>query len=210
MATLATLRAKLNGEIGVTNDADTTPWTTTVRNNAIIDGYAALWRVGVWKYLRQDLPTVDDQALYNLTSIRRLGFIELIDSSSRLLEMPVGATIDDGSGAYQLRLMHPIPAGNTIRVHGWTAYKSQFSGDGDTDDLPAEHNRIPLLKAKAILYRTAMGKFARTGERQALPPEMNVSTENLLAIVAAAEREFAEEARALARLRPRVSQSRRF
>lgn len=210
MATLAALRGVLNGEIGVATDGDTAPWTTTVRSNAIGAGYAALWRAGVWKPAIQTLSTTTNTFVYALTSIRRLERLELLDSSSRLVEQPKGIVQDDGSGAWELRLLDAVAPSLSLRVRGWTAYKSVFANDADTDDLPAEHQRIPLLKAKAILWRVAIGKFAKSGERQALPPGMNVSVESLLALIASAEREFAEEAHALARLRPRSGQTRRL
>lgn len=210
MATLLQLRTKLNGEIGVVTDADTLPWSQTTRNNAIIDGYAELWRVGVWKSVVQSLATVTDSYSYALTTIRKIERIELIDSSSRVIETPNGIVQDDGSGGWQLRLTSPVSSGFTARVRGWAPYKSQFANDADTDDLPAEHNRIPLLKAKAILYRAALGSFARYGERQAVPPEMNMTVDQFLALVSAAEREFAEEAHRLASMRPRSGQSRRI
>lgn len=210
MATLAALRAKLNGELGVDTDAETSPWSPTVRDNAIIDGYAALWRAGVWKALKQDHATVADQHVYTLSAIRRLDRLELLDSDLRVGERPRGVVEDDGAGAWQLYIPDTLAEGYTLRVRGWGPYKSQFSGDGDTDDLPAEHNRVPLLKAKAICYRKAVGDFARYGEAQSLPPSMNVSMEGFIALLAASEREFTEEARALARLRPRSSQVRRL
>jgi|GEM_PF-6926603 len=210
MATLATLRERLNGEIGVDTDGSTAPWTTAVRNAAIGDGFAELWRVGVWKPVIQSIATVTDQYVSALTSIRRLERLELVDSSSRIISMPRGIVEDDGSGAWQLRLVNPIATGYTLRVRGWTAYKSAFSGDADTDDLPAEHIRVPLLKAKAILYRAQLGRAAQYAQRQALPPEQGTSVDQLMSIVAAAEREFAEEARVLSGLRPRSSQARRL
>jgi hypothetical protein len=208
MATLDQLRAKLNGEIGVVTDGETTPWSTTVRNNAITDGYAELWRAGVWKFVTQTVSTVTDQWVYALSTIRRLDRVELIDASGRVLETPKAVVEDNGSGAWQLRLTAAIDTQWQLRVRGWTAYKSQFSGGSDTDDLPAEHNRIPLLKAKAILWRIQLGTFARYGERQALPPEMNLSIDQLLGMVSAAEREFEVQSEALAKLRPRSGQTR--
>jgi hypothetical protein len=209
VATLAVLRAKLNGEVGVVTDGETTPWSQTVRNNAIIDGYADLYRVGVWKLVTQTISTVTDTWTYALTSIRRLDRVELLDSTNRVLESDIkGVVEDDGSVAWQLRLSTSIDTGYSMKVRGWTAYKSQFSGDGDTDDLPAEHNRVPLLKAKSILWRVQLGTFARYGERQALPPEMNMSIDQLLGMVAAAEREFEEESKRLSNLRPRSGQAR--
>lgn len=209
MATLAQLRAKLNGEIGVTTDAETVPWTTTVRNTAITDGYADLWRQGVWKALRQDLTADSDTYTYALTSIRKVNRIEVLDSSGALNSTGIGRAEEDGAGALQLVLPTPVATGYTIRVYGWTAYKSQFSGDADTDDLAAEHNRIPLLKAKAILYRQQLGQFARFGERQAIPAEMNLTIDQFLAILAAAEREYADACAEIANQRPRVGRSRR-
>lgn len=209
MATLLVIRTALNGEVGVTTDAETTPWTVAVRNQAIADGYAELYRAGVWKPLVQSIATVDDQHLYALTSIRRLERIELIDSDNRIGELPRGIVEDDGAGAWHLRLGTTLAAGYTIRVRGWGPYVSVFASDAATDDLPAEHARIPRLKAQAILYRAQLGKFARYGERQAVPPEMNLTVEALVGLVSSAERDFATGAQALARLRPRSGQTRK-
>lgn len=210
MTTLAQLRSKLNDELGITVDADESEWTLALRNNAIASGYAALWRAGVWKPAKQDIATVADQWVYALTSIRQLERLEVLDSSSRVIELPRGIVEPDDvtNETYQVRLLSPLASGFTLRVRGWTAYISTFAGDSSNDDLPAEHNRIPLLKAKSILWRKSLGNFARYGERQAAPPEMNVTIDQLLAMVAAAEREFATEAASLARLRTRTSRPR--
>lgn len=206
MTTLVNLRLKLNDEIGVVTDADTSPWTTAQRNAAIGDGYAQLWRSGVWKDGKQDFTTVTDTWSYALTSIRHAYRMELLDSSGRVLELPRGIIEPDGAGAgtYQVRLQSPLASGNTLRVRGYAPFKSVFATDADTDDLPAEYGRIPLLKAKAILYTYQLAKFARWGESQSIRPPMNVSAEVLLALIAAAEREFAAETRELSGQRPRV------
>jgi hypothetical protein len=284
--TLANLRLKLNGELGVATDAETTPWSKAVRNAAIADGYAALWRAGVWKAVTQDYPTVDGQVVYAACTARRLNRLELLDSDSNVVSRPEGFIESDGASANQLILRSGCAAGYTLRVYGWGPYSSSFLiGDtvtsssvanptvitvvagivglycttGDTvtiaghtgctpsiagdyeltvltpttftipvnvtvggtggtaicqygsmtpDDLPAEFNRIPLLKAKAILYRQQLALFTRYGERQAVPPEMNMTIDQVLGVVAAAEREFTDECRALANLRPRVGQMR--
>jgi hypothetical protein len=210
VATLLQIRTALNGELGVVTDAETTPWSVATRNQAISDGYAALWRVGVWKPVVQTIATVDNQHLYALTSIRRLERTELVDSTTlRIGELPRGTIEDNGSGGWQLRMGDAVAAGYSLRVRGWAPYVSVFASDAAVDDLPAEHGRIPRLKAKAILYRQELGMFVRYGTRQAVPPEMQVSAEVLLGIIAAAEREFVEEAAKLARLRPRSGQSRK-
>jgi hypothetical protein len=206
--TLANLRAKLNGEIGVATDGETSPWSATVRNNAISDGYAALWRNGVWKAVKQDYPTVDGQTVYATCTARRLNRLELLDSSSNVVSRPEGFLEADGSGTTQLILRSGCASGYTLRVYGWTAYLSTFAGDSTPDDLDAEFNRVPLLKAKAILYRQQLALFVRYGERQAVAPEMNATVDQLLGLVAAAEREFTDECKALANLRPRVGQMR--
>jgi hypothetical protein len=208
VTTRLALRTKLNGEIGVTVDAETSPWTTGVRNAAISDGYAALYRVGVWKPATETVSTATETWVYALSAIRRLDRVELLDSSSRVVEMPKAVVEDDAAGGWQLRLASPIATGSTLSVRGWTAYLSTFASDAAEDDLPAEHNRVPLLKAKAILWRAQLGMFARYGERQALPPQMNVSVDQLLGMISAAEREFEEESRRLSNLRPRSGQTR--
>jgi hypothetical protein len=281
--TLANLRLKINGELGVATDTETSPWSQAVRNAAVCDGFAALWRAGVWKAVKQDYPTVEGQTLYAAATARRLNRLELLDSSLNVVSRPVGFLEPDGSGTMQLILKAACASGYTLRVYGWTAYLSAFtsakvittssvanptiittstphgftSGDtvtiaghtgstpavsGDyvltvtgasafsvpvnvtiggtggtatcqyasamTDDLDVEYNRIPLLKAKAILYRQQLALFARYGERQAVAPEMNLTIDQILGIVAAAEREFTDECRALSNLRTRVGQMR--
>ena len=281
--TLANLRLKINGELGVLTDSEATPWSMAVRNAAICDGYAELWRSGVWKADKQDYPTVDGQTVYAAATARRLNRLELLDTSNNTVSRPRGFLEPDGSGTMQLVLHAGCAAGYTLRVYGWTAYSSAFSkastiatssvasptvittstahgltsgetvtiaghtgstptlsgdyvatvtgtttftvpvnvtvgGTGGTatalycatvsDDLDAEYNRIPLLKAKAILYRQQLALFARFGERQAISPEMNLTVDQILGIVATAEREFADECRALSNLRTRVGQLR--
>jgi len=207
MATLGVLRAKLNAEIGVVTDAETSPWTTAQRNAAIAEGYGELWRAGVYKDAKQDFATVSDTWQYALTSIRRLHRLELLDSASRILETPKGVIEPDGSGTnkFQVRLRSPISGGFNLRVRGWSPYISTFANDAAADDLPAEYNRLPLLKARAILYRQQLAKFARWGENQVITPPMNVSVDALLGLIAVAEREFEEMARDLRAQRTRSS-----
>jgi hypothetical protein len=100
-----------------------------------------------------------------------------------------------------------VPVNVTIGGTGGTA--TCLYASAVADDLAAEYNRVPLLKAKAILYRQQLGLFARYGERQALPPEMNLTIDQLLGIIAACEREFADECDRLSGQRPRVGRSRR-
>lgn len=208
--TLANLRAKLNGEIGVVTDGEASPWSTTVRNNAISDGYAELWRQGVWKPVTEDLAASSTAYTYPLTAslMRKLRRVDLIDSSGYTCGTAAGRIEDDGLGGYQLVLPTPVADGYTLRVWGWTAYKSQFASDYDSDDLAAEYNRIPLLKAKAICYRQQMAMFARYGEHQAIPPEMNLTVDQVIALVTAAEREFIDSCRSLSGHRVRVGHPR--
>lgn len=281
--TLLALRQKLNGELGVADDAEASPWSQTVRNAAISDGYAALYRAGVWKAVKQDFASVDGQVVYAASTPRRLNRLELLDSLMNVVSRPNGFLEPDGSGTTQLTLRAGSANGYTLRVYGWTAYSSSFSkasiivsssiaaatlitttlahglasgetvtiaghtgstpaivgdyvvtyvspttftipltvstgGTGGTatalycgsvtDDLDAEFNRVPLLKAKAILYRQQLALFVRYGERQAVAPEMNMTIDQVLGVCAAAEREFTEECKNLANLRVRVGQSR--
>jgi hypothetical protein len=305
---LADLRAKLNGELGVTSDSETAPWPQAVRNNAIRDGYAVLWRQGVWRPAKVDVTTTSVGRIYAVTGIRRLMRAELLDTDGYLVQKLRAIIEPDGEGGYEL-IVPEQSEGYTIRLYGWTAYTSALpdadpdrfvtstsmkvgsytlaattqsdgvarpvvvtvtkvvendtmgtlalvgtdaSGaalsetltlnNGDTaggittstgsfltltsatgagwasggtadtikvgtgdpvDDLDSEHNRVPLLKAKAICLRVAASTFARYGERQALPPEMNTSVDQLLGLVAAAEREFEVECKSLAGLRLR-------
>jgi hypothetical protein len=204
VTTLAALRTKLNGLVGVDTDVETLPWSQAVRNNAISEGYAELWRVQVWKAATQNIATADMTWIYPLTTMRALWRIEVLDSSGNIVDQYPGHIEDDGAGGYQLVLPIPTAAGFTLRVRGWTAYKSQFSGDADNDDLAAEYNRVPLLKAVAILYRQQLSRYMRYGSRTNAPPEMAITLDQLIASINAAEREFEVESHRLSADRPRV------
>lgn len=314
--TLANLRAKLNGEVGVASDGESSPWTSAVRNNAIRDGYADLWRQGVWKAATQDIVAVSTSYVYSLaiSGIRKLRRVDIIDSTGATVAYAKANVEDDGAGGYALVLPTPVADGYTLRVWGWRAYTAGLPdadpdrfivsatmkvgaytlaattqpdgvarpivakvtkvvendtmgtlaivgtdaltaaqtetltlNNGDTasglttstksfltvtsmtgsgwvtggtadtimvgfgdpvDDLSDEYNRIPLLKAKAILYRQQLGMFARYAERQAVPPEMGVTVDQLLSIITASEREFAEQCRVLSNQRIRVGHPR--
>ena len=308
--TLAALRGKLNGELPVAaaDDLTDTVWPLATRNNAIRDGYAALYRQKVWKSVTVDVATAEDTRVYSVSGIRRLLRAELLDSEGYFVQKVRAVLEDDDAGGYEL-IVPTMDSGGTIRLYGWTAYTSalpdadddrfvastsmkngaytmaattQVDGvarpivvkvtkvdtndtmgslavvgtdadgaaqsetitphNGDTasgittstkswltvtsitgsgwttsggadqikvgtgdpvDDLEEEYNRIPLLKAKAICLRSSLGSFARYGERQSLPPSMNLSIDQFLGIIAAAEREFEVECKMLAGLRLR-------
>ena len=205
--TLATLRGYLNDELSVATDGEAAPWTQAFRSRAVSRGYAALWRAGVWKPTYQDIATVTDQTYYT-TTLRRLRVIDLVDAAGHVLDHPPGRIEPDNAGAYKLTLRMPVATGATLRVHGWTAYVSVFANDAAVDDLEDEYNRIPLLRAKAICYRKILSDFARYKTRTTTAPTMNVTAEIALGLVAAAEREWVEETRSLARLRDRAMQPR--
>jgi len=200
---LATLRGYLNDELAVPADADTAPWSQAYRSRAIGIGYSTLWLRGVWKPVTADLATVSGQETYTPSGIRILERAALYDSTGALVEDASSATLREEGGTYVLSVAG-MAAGYTLRLFGWTAYKSTFSGDGDVDDLDPDFNYIPILKAKAVCYRQALSKFVRYGSRQTVPAEMNVSAEQLLALESSALREFEVECEALAARRPRV------
>ena len=207
MTTLATLRGYLNDELGVDSDAGDTVFTLSLRNRSISQGYAALWPAGVWKPVIVDLATVADQQYYAVTGLRRLGYAEVIDSAGVSIDKPNVTMIDDGAGGYKA-VGGALDAGYTLRLHGWTAYVSTFANDAAVDDLPDELNRVPLLKAKAICYRANLARYARYQERQAIPPEQSVTVDQILGIIAAAEREWSQETAQLSAQRARYSRPR--
>lgn len=208
MATaLSVLRGYLNAELAVTDDTESTPFSAALRNRAISQGYAALWRAGCWKPVQQSIASVTHQTVY-ATTIRRLRVVDVIDSSGYVCDHAPGRIEETSIGTFELILKTPIATGYTLRTNGWTAYVSVFVNDAAVDDLADEYNRIPLLKAKAICYRKVAADFMRFGTRQAIPPEMNMTIEQMLGVVAAAEREWAQETHDWKSQRDRMMQPR--
>lgn len=214
MATLAVIRAALNLELGVdvADDATDVVFTQAARNAAIAAAYAGLWLDGIRKDAVQNITTVADTWTYALTSIRQLARIELLDSLNRILERPHGIVEQSfaGTNAYQLTLTASVAAGYTLRVRGYAPYISVFANDAAVDDLPLEYERIPVLKAKIILYETQRALFMRYGEKQALPESMNVSLEALIGMIRECWGEYRQAARSLSGARQRSGQTARF
>ncbi len=209
MATLLDQRLALNSEIGVANDAEADPWPVAARNAAITQGYRALWTARAWKPVVVSVAASSTQNLYpNITGIMRLGFAETIDADGNAADYPYATLREDGKGGYEL-LMPVMDAGITVNLHGWTAYKSDFTGDSDADDLPAEFSRVPLLKAKAILYRQQASVLARFGEQARISYKtvLNLSLADLVSLVTTAEQEFAAAVHDMAVERPRYGHS---
>lgn len=204
MTTLATLRSYLNAELGI-DDAEAKVYPVALRNRAISQGYASLWRAGVWKPVTVDVATVADQVFYTVSGMRALGTAYLLDSAGDPVEDVRTATLEQRGSSYILTVPGMV-AGYTVRLVGWTAYVSTFANDAASDDLEEEYNRIPLIKAKAICFRKALGDHARYAAREALPPEMRTTADQLLALIGSAEREFVDESRQLARQRKRYGQ----
>lgn len=205
MTTLATLRGYLNDELAVADDSETSPFSKTLRNRAISQGYAALWRSKVWKPVQVDVAVTDGSVFYTVSGMRRLGAAYRLGSDGLPLEKVPALLEERGASNYVLTIA-AMDAGDTIRLEGWTAYASTFASDSSSDDLPDELNRLPLLKAKAICYRKVLSDFARYGTRQIAPPEMNVTVDQIVGIISAAEREFEAEARLVAKQRTRYGQ----
>jgi hypothetical protein len=210
MATLVQLRTALNGDIGVTTDTESLPWSKTVRNQAIAFGYAALWTAGVWKFYSQDIPAITGQQSYS-TLLRELHEIQLVDSSGVIQSYPIGV-INTVGGTSTLFLRAPVSSTYTIRARGFLPYISDFLtagafDDTKTDDLEAEFMRVPLLKAKSILYGAQLATFVRFSGRQAAPPALNLSVEQMYSIRSLAEREWETETKRIAGQRPRISQA---
>jgi hypothetical protein len=200
---LATLRGMLNADIGVTDDAETSPYSAALRNRAISQAYADLWVRGVWKPVEVVASTVDDQTKYTVSGIRVLERAQLQDSDGAVVaELPSATLRQEGTG--WVLYVAGLPAGYTIHAFGWTAYKSTFSGDGDVDDIDPEWTYVPLLKARSICFRTMEAKYQRYGARQTVPPDLSVTLSDLVSGRQVAEREYADACKTLAALRPRV------
>lgn len=202
-STLADIRARLNLEVSVLNDAETYPFSLAARNQAISNGYAALWPVGVGKVSSQDIVTVDGAQSY-ATTIQRLYDCALIDGSYIAGYIP--SKIVQTASGYTLFLTLPVGGASTLRVSGLTPYISIFASDAAVDDLDPSMGRLPLLKAKSILFTAALANYARTSSHQSEPASLNVTVGDLLTMRAAAEQEWEKETRKAAKQLPREAQ----
>jgi hypothetical protein len=205
VTTLANIRAQLNSDLGMTTDADAKPYTQAQRNAAISLGYGALWWAGVWKNATDSIATVDNAQSYLTTTVKKLYDVALVDSTGYIVGYPK-AKIDDTAAGATLFLVLPVSSGYTLSVHGWAPYISTFANDSASDDLDPSLLRIPLLKARSILYSGMINQFMAFSGHQSSPAALNVTLEQLLTAKATAEREWENETRNIAVSRDRISQ----
>lgn len=203
--TLADIRALLNIELGVAADGDARPYTVAARNAAISQGYAALATVGVMKPTSDTITTVSGAQSY-ITTVQELYDASLVDSGGYNCGRLKGRIVQTASGP-TLFLTLPIGDGATIAVQGWTPYVSVFASDSAVDDLDSTVPvRIPLLKARSILYQSKISEFVNFSGHQSAPASLNVSVSELLGLRSSVEREWEMETRRIAKGRDRISQ----
>jgi hypothetical protein len=205
MTTLANIRALLNIELGVASDNDARPYSKDSRNAAIAVGYGALWNAGVRKPASDTIDTVSGAQSY-ITSVVELYDASLVDSAGYNCGRLKAKIVQTASGP-TLFLTLPLDDGYTIEVQGWTPYVSTFANDNAVDDLDASVPvRIPLLKARSVLYQGKLSEFVNFSGHQASPASLNITVSELLGLRSSVEREFETETRLIAKGRDRISQ----
>jgi hypothetical protein len=193
VSTLAQIRAALNADMGIATDAETAPWSVTARNAAIAAGYQELGRKGATKPVVVSVNAVTDKQYYlvadGITGIEELSFVDVVNSLGQCVDHPQAILEADGAGTFQL-VTPPIATGYTLKLHGFKPYICTFAGDSSPDDLESQYQRVPLLKAKAILLRQTSIGAARYNQRQLQAPTLNATLDQILGMISLAEREF--------------------
>lgn len=205
--TLAVFRQqRLNVDLGLdltsgtSGDGDNSLGTTTVRTQAIKVAFARLWP-HMARLVIQSVATVASQLDYTLTAIRDVETIEQLDASTGYV------TRDDirnfrnlydettaGTEVRRLRLpAAPLTATtSTLRVIGYQPYKSEFTGDSDTLDIPVELEWIPTIGARMEVYRRQLNKRANYEQFANLSRDTDVTVAELRSMYLDARAEFLE------------------
>lgn len=185
----------LNVDLGLTADTDDTFGTTAERNYAIRRGIARLWP-RMPRQLIESPTVVADQLEYTLTSIRAVEAVDSIDADGtvhwdrfanwRVLNPETtAATI-----GVTIRLPRAVPTGTTIRVIGYRPYTHVGLVDATTLDVPDEKLWVPLLAARAEIYRRQLNKRMNFEQWVNLSRDNDVTVGELFATYRQAQEEF--------------------
>lgn len=183
--------------LGVSGDGDDSLGTTTVRTQAIKVAFARLWpRMG--RLILQSVTVVDKQLDYTLTAIRDVETIELLNPTGYVLRDEIRnmrVLYDETTAGTEVRRLR-LPAAPvlgtspTMRVIGYMPYKSEFTGDSDTLDIPVELEWVPVIGARMEVYRRMMNRRANFEQFANLNRDTDVSVAELRAMYQDARLEF--------------------
>lgn len=204
--TLAVFRqTRLNVDLGLitstdaTGDVDVSFGTVAERSQAIKVAFARLWP-HMARLVLQSVTAVASQIDYTLTAIRDVEVIELLDTSG----IPVRDEIRNarvlydettvGTEVRRVRLPAAAVPGTTptLRVVGYVPYKSEFSGESDTLDIPVELEWVPTIGARMEVYRRQLNKRANYQQFANLSRDTDVSVAELRSMYLDARSEFLE------------------
>lgn len=151
------LRTRLNLDLGLSDDTAEKPWgDEAVRDEAIRDGFERLWP----QMRRMQDETQDYENLkqtYDLTKVKDVQLVEVVSSDGVIrneLKNWRNFAVDDDPVRYTLRLSSAsAPTSTELHISGYAPYFSQFTDDADPCDLEDRLAWIPLVGARAWLYR---------------------------------------------------------
>ena len=161
--TLLQLRTRLNIDLGLTDDTAATPWgSEAVRNEAIRDGFERLWPA--MRRMREERQDYDaTKQVYELAEVKDVQLVA-VESADGIIRNDLknwrNFAVDDDPVRYTLRMSTATGInGGVLVISGYAPYKSFFSGDADQCDLTDRLCWIPLLGARAWLYRRRYHEF---------------------------------------------------
>ena len=158
--TLAQLRARLNQDLACA-DGSEQPWgDRATRNGAIRSGFERL-EPGVMRLIQEDVPTTDSLE-YDLTSgIRDVELIEQVHSNGQTRDIKNYRAwlVQDDPPVCRIRLASPLSTDSGLVVTGHAPYISELSAEADACDMEARYVWIPLMWARAELYRRRFHLF---------------------------------------------------
>jgi hypothetical protein len=193
-ATLEELRALLNTDLGLTDDTATEPWgSETARNRCLQHAFRKLWPT--MARLRTEAVTiVDNQLEYELTSIRDIARIEVLDSDglqkSAVKSWQLLVDESDADDEVVRRLLIPeLSSEVTLRVIGYSPYIVP-PGDNDECDLPNEQEHVVVTGARAEAYRRRMTSYFDYEQHGVENMTTRGSPEQLLQMYLVAKDEF--------------------
>lgn len=192
----------LDRELGIdpTNDAtDTSFGDTGARNFYLQRAFALLWPT-MGRLRKVTLPVVANQTEYDVFAVttvdlRSIERIDLIGSSGNpvdsIRDYQFIRDEDDATPNVRLVFSAAVDTSYSLRLIGYTPYAIPATG-ATACDLPPELEYVVCAGARLMAYRAKLATFANYGQFNVDNRANALSSAELGALVASAERDFRE------------------
>jgi hypothetical protein len=191
--TVTTIRTgHLNKFLGISNDADATPWPSADRDIYIADALVQTWP-DIGRRVTATAPTSQSSDIYTIPLVAgvtmRISRIEIELVANGVTQRVDRATKWQLYSDTQVRVepMLATISGLALRFFGWVPYLA------DASDIPARLEPVVAMRAAAIAFGAGAGQMGNYRRQQGLDQSRVVDYQTLVGLSAYWERRYFEQ-----------------